>query len=162
MARQSSVDERDMPTISDENDNEPPKRPTLKFRWITGQFAVCRLPADAPLPDWASTGVFTSVTRTADELSIVCLAENLPPGMTSEAHWICFKLEGPFAFSQVGILASFIDPLAAAGVPVFAISTYDTDYVLIREEFAGVALHTLGETGHELWPKDDSWRKLIE
>jgi len=135
------------------------QRPTLKFRWITGQFAVCRLPADAPLPEWALSGPFTSVTRTADELSIVCLADNLPPGISSEAHWICFKLEGPFAFSQVGILALFIDPLAAAGVPVFAISTYDTDYVLISEDFAAIALDTLRDAGHELWPRDDSWRK---
>jgi hypothetical protein len=98
----------------------------LRFSWVPGQFAVCRLPPDVPLPEWAWTGPFTSVTRTADELLIMCLADNIPRDVDSKHHWMCFKVEGPFAFSEVGILASFIDPLAENGVPVFAVSTYDT------------------------------------
>lgn len=134
----------------------------LKFRWIEGSFAVCRLASDAPVPAWATRGVFTSVTRTADELSIVCPVENVPPEHKPEVPWICFKLEGPFDFLQTGILASFLDPLAESGVPIFAIATYDTDYVLIREEFASAALDALQSAGHELVPKDEPWRKLIE
>jgi hypothetical protein len=122
----------------------------LKFGRIAGQFAVCRLAADAPIPAWATSGVFTSVTRTADELSIVCPLENVPQGRKPEVPWICFKLEGPFDFLQVGVLASFVNPLAQSGVPIFAIATYDTDYVLIREDFADVALGALRGTGHEL------------
>ncbi|HVO81474.1 MAG TPA: ACT domain-containing protein [Terriglobales bacterium] len=121
----------------------------LKFRWITGKFAVCRLPADAPLPDWALHGAFTSVTRTADELSVVCPEESVPAEVKSDKGWICFKLEGPFPFSQTGVLSSFIDPLAANGVPIFAIATFDTDYVLIKEEYSGVALSALEQAGHE-------------
>ena len=151
-----------MATIFHEGDDNPPKRIELKFSWIHGPFAVCRLPADAPVPDWVWTGPFTSVTRTADELSIVCLADNLPAGVDSKHHWVCFKLAGPFAFSEVGILASFIDPLVENGVPIFAVSTHDTDYVLVSEEFVGVTLQALQDAGHELWPKDESWRKLIE
>jgi uncharacterized protein len=128
----------------------------LRFRWIHGNFAVCRLPADAPLPDWALHGAFTSITRTADELSVVCPQENVPDGVKSDNGWICFKLEGPFPFSQTGVLTSFIDPLAERGVPIFAIATFDTDYVLIKEEFWAMAWEALQEAGHELWPRDDS------
>ena len=129
---------------------------------MPGPFAVCQLPADAPLPEWAWTGPVVSVTRTADELSIVCPADNVPANVKSSHPWICLKLEGPFAFSEVGILASFIGPLAEKGVPIFAISTYDTDYVLVSESYADMTLQALKDAGHELWPRDESWRKLIE
>jgi len=127
----------------------------LKFRRVTGIYAVCRLPPDAAVPDWAGRGTFTCITRTTDELSIVCSLEHVPAEHKQGVRWCCLQLVGPFAFSQVGILASFIDPLAASGIPIFAISTYDTDYVLIREDFAGVGLDALSAAGHELWPKDD-------
>ena len=150
-----------MPVMHDDAD-APKKRIELKFEWLPGPFAIVKLPADAAVPDWALAGVFTSVTRTSDELSIVCPADNLPPNANSGSRWTCFKLKGPFAFSQVGILAAFIDPLAQSGVPIFAISTYDTDYVLIQEEFAGMALGALREAGHELLGDNESRRKLIE
>ncbi len=121
-----------------------------------------RLAPDAPVPDWATKGDFTSITRTTDELSIVCPAENIPKDVDPGQHWICLKLEGPFAFSQTGILLSFIEPLSDNGVPIFAISTYDTDYVLVQEEFTGVTLQALDSADHELWPRDESWRKFIE
>lgn len=139
----------------------PPKH-KLKFRRITGSFAVCQLPPDAALPDWALGGVVTSVTRTADELSIVCSGDAVPEGVQAEKGWICFELGGPFPFSQTGVLASFIDPLAERGLSIFAISTFDTDYVLVKDELAGVALEALQEAEHELSPRDESWRKLIE
>jgi uncharacterized protein len=122
---------------------------------VPGQFAVCRLAGDAPLPEWAWTGPFSSVTRTAVELSIVCAADSVPEEHKPKTPWVCLKLEGPFPFSEVGILASFIDPLARNGVPVFAISTYDTDYVFVGQDSAGVALQALRDAGHELWPKDE-------
>jgi len=124
----------------------------LKFRRIEGDYAICRLPADAPVPDWATRGVFTSVTRTREALSVVCPFENVPSGQKHDAPWICFELAGPFDFSQVGILSSFIGPLAESGVPIFAVSTYDTDYVLIRKDFADAALSALKAAGHELIP----------
>ena len=124
----------------------------LKFRRIAGSFAACRLPANAVVPDWATRGAFTSVTRSAKELSIVCPVENVPSGQKHDAPWICFELVGPFDFSQVGILSSFIGPLAESGVPIFAVSTYDTDYVLIRKDSAEAALGALKAAGHELIP----------
>ncbi len=131
-------------------------RQNLKYRWLSGPYAIVRLAPDAPVPDWATKGEFTSITRTAEELSIVCPADNLPPDVNSPHHWICLKLEGPFPFSQTGILLSFIQPLSNNGVPIFAISTYDTDYVLIQEEHVGQAMEALREAGHELWPRDES------
>jgi uncharacterized protein len=111
-----------------------------------------RLAPDAPVPDWTDKGEFISVTRTAEELSIVCSTGNVPSDIRSPQVWICLKLEGPFAFSQTGVLLSFIEPLSANGIPIFAVSTYNTDYVLILEEFAEIALHTLQQAGHELRP----------
>lgn len=137
------------------------KRHELKFRWLPGPYAIVRLNPDAAVPVWATKGDFTSITSSPDELSVVCPADHLPKDIDSGPRWICFKLEGPFPFSQTGVLLSFIEPLSDNGIPIFAISTYDTDYVLIQEEFAGLALDTLREAGHELWPKDESWRKLL-
>ena len=122
----------------------------LGFRQLKGDYAIVRLAADAAVPEWATKGEFTSITRTADELSVVCLAENLPADVHSSHRWICFKLEGPFPFSMTGVLLSFIEPLSANGVPIFAISTFDTDYVLIQEEFAGRARELLLQVGHDL------------
>jgi hypothetical protein len=121
----------------------------LKFRQLPGTYAICRLPADAPIPERTATASFASITRSADELSIVCLTGQAPHNAKCEAPWTCFKLEGPFPFAQTGVLTSFIDPLATKGVPIFAISTFDTDYVLVKQEFAETALKTLQAAGHE-------------
>jgi uncharacterized protein len=149
-----------MPIAHNDGENrQRPSRRQLKFCWLPGAYAIVRMAPDAPVPDWATKEVFTSVTRTADELSIVCPADNLPAEVSSQHNWICFKLEGPSPFSQTGVLLSFIEPLSNNGVPIFAISTYDTDYVLVQEEYAGTALQALDEAGHELWPRDESSRK---
>ena len=125
------------------------QRHYLKFRRLLGSYAIVRLAAEAAVPAWASKGEFTSITRTADELSIVCPAGNLPADVPSPHRWICLKLEGPFAFSQTGVLLSFIEPLSTKDIPIFAVSTYDTDYVLIPEEFAS-AIDILRDVGHQL------------
>jgi len=122
----------------------------LKFRWIPGPYAIVRLAPDAAIPEWASRGEFTSISRSSEELSIVCPADNLPGDVNTPHHWVCLKLEGPFPFSQTGVLLSFIAPLSNNCVPIFAVSTYDTDYVLIQEEFEGAALNLLQKSGHQL------------
>ena len=122
----------------------------LKFRQLPGSYAIVRLASDAPFPDWATKGDFTSITRTADELSIVRPTENLPPEVRSPHRWVCLKLEGPFPFSLTGVLLSFIAPLSENGIPIFAISTYDTDYVLVQEPDSDRALDALRHAGHEL------------
>ena len=136
-------------TIANREDERPRGNQRLKFRQLHGPYAIVRLAPDAPVPEWATRGDFTSITRTADELSIVCPADNLPRDVDSPHHWMCLKLEGPFPFSQTGVLLSFIEPLSRNDIPIFAISTYDTDYVLIPEEH-GRALDILRKASHEL------------
>jgi uncharacterized protein len=108
------------------------------------------LAPDQAIPEWALTACFASATRTVDETSIVCPAATVPQGVKAERDWICFRLEGPFAFSETGVLASLIDPLAERYVPIFAVSTYNTDYVFVQQEFADTALAALTGAGHEL------------
>jgi hypothetical protein len=122
----------------------------LKFRRLPIAFAVCRLAPDAAVPAMTTVALFSSITRTADELSVVCPTDQAPQNGKCESPWTCFKLEGPFSFALTGVLASFLDPLAQRGVPIFAISTFDTDFVLVKEEHAAAALETLQAAGHEL------------
>jgi hypothetical protein len=128
----------------------------LKFRQLRRTYAIVRLGPDAPVPDWATKGDFTSITRTNDELSIVCPTENLPSDVRSSHRWICLKLKGPFRFSLTGVLLSFIEPLSSSAIPIFAISTYDTDYVFVQEPDSERALDALYQAGHELLPSDES------
>jgi|SRR5215831_2401619 len=120
--------------------------PSLRFSRIPGEFAVCQLPADTNLPHWAQS--FFSITRTADELSIVCLAQQVPADVKSERGWACLKLEGPFPFTMTGVLASFLQPLAQAQISIFALSTFETDYVLVKEHAVAGAVEALGHAGH--------------
>jgi len=133
----------------------------LRFHVLPGPYAIARLNADAAVPEWATKGEFISITRTGDELSIVCLADNLPRDVHTQHHWICLKLEGPFPFSMTGVLLSFIEPLSSNRIPIFAISTYDTDYVLIQAEHIKAALSFLDEAGHKLGSGDESSRKQL-
>ena len=123
----------------------------LRFRRLMdGPYAIVRFPADSAVLGWATRGEFTSITRTSEELSVVCPMGNLPAEVESPLRWICLKLQGPFEFSLTGVLLSFIEPLSSNGVPIFAISTYDTDYVLIQEKFWGMSLNALRQAGHVL------------
>jgi hypothetical protein len=122
----------------------------LKFCQLPTPYAICQLPATDPIPDWTTLGEFTSITRTPAELSIVCPESNLPAGIKADRGWICLQLQGPFPFSETGILSSFLAPLSANAIPIFAISTYETDYVLIQQPLLGKALETLRHAGHVL------------
>jgi uncharacterized protein len=120
----------------------------LKYRVLPERLAVCQLAADAPVPSWAQEGGFFCVTRSADELSVVCEEHRLPQGVRAERGWVALKLEGPFPFSMTGVLASFLRPLAEGKIPIFAISTFDTDYVLVKREDLERAQEALGTAGH--------------
>lgn len=113
-------------------------------------YAVCRLPRDAALPDWAAQGDLVSVTRTADELSIVCPADAVPSDVRREGGWRCLRVAGTLDFGLVGVLASLLTPLAQAGVSVFCLSTFDTDYVLVREGDLSRSTLALRAAGHEV------------
>lgn len=120
----------------------------LNFRLLSGAYAVTRLAPDARVPEWATRGEFTSISRTGEELSIVCPLENCPDEGGPRKRWACLKLEGTFAFSLTGVLLSFIRPLSENSIPIFAVSTFDTDYVLIPEEFKAEAIVALQNVGH--------------
>ena len=128
----------------------PPASRPLHLEILPWVLAVCRLDADASLPDWAPADTFLSIARTSDELSVVCLEEAVPPEVRCEKGWRCLRVEGPLEFSEVGILASLTAVLAAAGVSLFAISTFDTDYLLVKDEDLEQAVTALHETGHQI------------
>ncbi len=122
--------------------------PRLKLLGVAGSFAVCKLPTGSPIPPWATTGDFFSVTRTADELSVVCRQETVPEGVVCERDWLCLRVGGSMPFSVVGVLASLTTPVAQAGIGVFAFSTFVTDYLLVKEEDFPKAVAALRAVGH--------------
>jgi hypothetical protein len=117
---------------------------------LPGTFAVCRLAAGAAPPAWAWAGPFASLTRTADELSVVCAEAAVPAGTLCERGWRCLRVAGTLDFALVGVLASLLVPLAGAGVSTFAVSTFDTDYLLVREADLGRAAEALRTAGHSV------------
>ena len=123
---------------------------TLTLSLLSDTFAICRLGPEADIPSWALAGDFFSVTRTKEELSLVCLQENVPEGTRCEKGFRCIKVEGPLDFSLTGILSSLTIPLAKAGISVVAISTFDTDYLLVKEEQVDGAVRKLSQAGHRL------------
>jgi uncharacterized protein len=127
----------------------------LNLEVLPGTFAVTKLAPGSPTPDWATRGPFTSVTRTTEELSIVGPEENVPPEAKCERGWRCLRVAGPLDFSMVGILASLLDPLAAAGVAVFVISTFDTDYILVKAHEFEKCARALEAVGHQVHQDND-------
>ena len=126
----------------------------IEYNWklslLPETMAISRLPKGAPLPPWALIGSFFSVTRTAEELSVVCPQINVPEGITRDEGWRVLKVEGPLDLSMAGILVRLITPLAKEGISVFAVSTYDTDYLLVKEHHLKKAVQILSEEGHEI------------
>ncbi|HSN75961.1 MAG TPA: ACT domain-containing protein [Anaerolineae bacterium] len=123
---------------------------SLTLSLLPDTFAVCRLPAGAALPAWATAGDFYTITRTAHELSIVCAQERVPAGVICQPGWRCLQVAGPLDFALTGVLASLVQPLAAAGISIFAISTFDTDYLLIQDGALDAAQAALRASGHTL------------
>lgn len=120
----------------------------LTLQLIPGEFAVCRLPVTAPVPAWAGSAVFSSVTRTADELSIMCPAGPVPAEVKHEAGWRLLKFAGPFDFGVVGILAAVAAPLATAAISSLAVATFDTDYLLVKADRLDAVEQALTAAGH--------------
>ena len=120
---------------------------------LDGLYAIVRLARDAPVPDWVPREPVVSITRTTDELSIVCDESRVPPGVTCSRGWCALRVQGAMDLSETGVLASIATPLARGGVNIFALSTYDTDYLLIPHQFLDRAGVLLSSEGHAvLWP----------
>ena len=99
---------------------------------LSDTFAICRLGPAEDVPDWAMIGEFVSITHTGDELSIVCAEEHVPPDVKADREWRVLKVEGPLDLALTGVLASLANPLAEAQLNIFAVSTFDTDYLLVK------------------------------
>ena len=113
-------------------------------------YAICRLPPDTPLPAWALESAYFSITKTPDELSIVVPESVVPTDVVASRGWRMIRFAGPMPLDQTGILASVTAPLDAARVSVFAVGTYDTDYVLIPAAQRASALAALEAAGHSV------------
>ncbi len=122
---------------------------TFNLSLLAGQLAVCQLDPNASIPNWA-TGDLLSITRTTTELSIVCEQENVPPEAKAERGWRCLRIEGPLDFTLVGVVASVANALADSDVALFVVSTFDTDYVLVKEEELSNAVESLRAAGHSV------------
>lgn len=119
----------------------------LSLELLPDIYAICRLDADAAVPVWAA-GPFVSVTRSSHELSVVCLQSRVPSQIPSERDWRSIRVEGPLSFSTTGVISSIAGTLASRHVTVFVVSTYDTDYVFVRQTQLPEAIDSLVSEGY--------------
>ena len=122
----------------------------LTLSILEGRFAICRLSARAEIPFQLLDKSFFSITRTPDELSIVCAEDSSPRGERCEPGWRCLRVQGPLDFSMTGVMASLAMPLAEAGISIFSVSTFDTDYFLVKETDIERAILALSAAGHSV------------
>jgi hypothetical protein len=123
-------------------------RALLTLTVFPDRYAISRLDAKDDVPTWSGASPFVSISRTPDELSIVCLEANVPSGTTCELGWRVLKCEGPLDAALTGIMVSIAEPLADASVPIFPIATHDTDYILVKEVHLEIAIRALTGYGH--------------
>ncbi len=119
----------------------------LALLHVPGRVAICRLGPTEPVPSWATTGDFVSITRTHDELSVVCNAAGVPDNIRAERDLTALRVEGTLELTMVGVLSALAAPLATARIPIFVVSTFDTDWLLIRESHYDIATRVLREAG---------------
>lgn len=120
----------------------------LVLRRLDGHYAVVRLAAGTPPPEWALGGELWSIAGAPGEISVVCEEHRVPSGAEAERGWSCLEVAGPLDFSEVGVLAALTAPLAEAGISLFAVSTWSTDYLLVPADRLPAAVAALSEAGH--------------
>jgi hypothetical protein len=123
--------------------------PALTLSLLGEPYAVCRFPAGSPVAT-PSPESFSLLVQAAEETTLVCPVDHVPTGAETDSGWRCFRIEQSFDFSVPGILASVLEPLAKAGIGIFATSTFSTDYVLVKDKDLGRALEALRGAGHQL------------
>lgn len=121
---------------------------TLTLKILPDELSVCRLPSDAPPPALEPEGNFFSLTRTTDEWSLVVSSAHVDPGWEAEPGWRCLELLGTFDFSLTGIMSALAGPLATAGISIFPMATWSTDYLLVRAGDLDAACQVLQRAGH--------------
>ncbi len=124
-------------------------------RVLPGEYAICRLAPESSIPDSPEDAKFCSVTVTEAEISVVCESSHVPAGcQTTDADWGIVYIDAQMDLDIVGVLAKLLAPLRKAGISIFAISTFDTDYVLIRKSKLPVALNVLRSVGYDVRDED--------
>lgn len=131
-----------------------PMAQKLKLQLLNEAFTINKLPQFAEIPSILSKGDMCFIFRTDEELTIVCPDYMAPNNVQQELGWRCLKVEGPIKLQEVGILASITEPLAAANIPIFVVSTYNTDYIFVMEEHLVNTVHALQKAGHEFVHKE--------
>ena len=124
--------------------------PRLTLDPVAGSYAICRMSPGDSLPPWVVNGTFFSVTRTPTALSVVCDVASVPSDVKADAPWSALAVRGPLDLNMTGVLAGLATPLANAGISIFAVSTYDTDYVLVRSHDMDRAVRVLRAAGHNI------------
>jgi uncharacterized protein len=124
----------------------------ITLKKLNQEFAICKLDPNVLIPDWVWTSSFYAITKTADELSIVCEQDKVVPhpNMQQENGWKCLQVVGQLDFSLTGILSSIAQPLAENKISIFAISTYNTDYILVKKEYFEKAQEVLKQNGFNI------------
>jgi hypothetical protein len=121
----------------------------MKLVILPEKLAVCHMAPEQEIPAWVwQRRTLLSITYTRDELSLVCTQDSVPPEVVSEQGWRAFQVQGPLDFSLTGILAALAGPLATGGIPIFVLSTFETDYILVREQHLSAAKALLEQEGH--------------
>lgn len=128
----------------------------ISIERLEGDYAIAQLAADAAIPSWGDGDGFVSISRTDDELSIVCLQRRIPVDVKADRGWCCYKFVGPFAFDETGIALSVIKPLSENGIGIFLVSTFNTDFLLLKTRNAPEAERRLREVGHDVSSRSGS------
>jgi hypothetical protein len=125
---------------------------SITLQALAGSYAISRLAPESPIPPWADGTGFVSISRSSEELSIVCLHSRVPGDTQTDAGWTAMRFLGPFAFGETGIVLSVVRPLSEGGLGVFVVSTFDGDHLLLKTADMPQALALLLQAGHQLLP----------
>lgn len=120
----------------------------LRLQLLQGKYAISRLGVHSPVPAWAEGDGFVTVSRSDDELSVLCRDDRVPEDIQCDRDWICLKLVGPFELHETGIALSVVEPLAEGGIGVFLVSSYDGAHLLIKDADLLHAQMLLQNAGH--------------
>jgi hypothetical protein len=123
----------------------------MNFTLLSNRYAICKFAEGLPLPEWVYSSGFYSITRTKDELSVVAVqTDSVSEDIICSRDWRIFKVAGPMDLSLVGIISEISGTLRNKDIPVFVISTFDTDYILVKQKDLDCAISALHEKGHNL------------
>ena len=122
----------------------------LKLSLLKDKYGICTLPNTAQIPDWAQMEYLVFITRTRDELTIVSRQDLIPSQYQCDLNWCCFKVDVVFDLNQIGVISAISSPLADAGISIYVISTYNTDYFLVQQDKVEKAISVLSDSGHSI------------